>query len=155
MIREQHIEGSQASTMGAMASHPWKKWEGTANRKLPIFIALILIILTGVLLATVRDSEAIPAWARKYGVDCSLCHYPAVPRLSSFGQKFRWAGYRMPDEFGKEQDVTRVGDFFSTRVRARFEYENPEEKIERTEFTLHDATLFYAGAFTKNYSGFV
>ncbi len=123
--------------------------------KFIIGLALASVFMVGAVLTTVRDSEAIPAWARKYGVDCSMCHYPAVPRLNSFGQKFRWAGYRMPDEFGKEQDVTRVGDFFSTRVRTRFEYENPEEKIERTEFTLHDATLFYAGAFTKNFSGFV
>ncbi len=123
--------------------------------KLIISLALASVFMVGLVLTTIRDSEAIPAWARKYGVDCSMCHYAAVPRLNSFGQKFRWAGYRMPDEFGKEQDVTRVGDFFATRVRARFEYENPEEKIERTEFTLHDATIFYAGPFTKNFSGFV
>src|SRR3990167_2968289 len=118
-------------------------------------MALVLVILVGVLLATVRESNAIPAWARKYNADCAMCHYPVVPRLNSFGQQFRRAGYRTPDEFGKDQDVTKVGDFFSARLRGRFGYENKEGQIERSEFTLSDATLFYAGALTKNFSAFV
>lgn len=125
------------------------------TRRLAVLIALACIVTTGVLLATVRESEAIPAWARKYGADCSMCHYPAIPRLNSFGQQFRRAGYRTPDEFGKEQDVTKVGDFLSARTRVRFGYENKLGQIERTEFTLNDVTLFYAGAFSRNFSGFL
>ncbi|WP_447974726.1 hypothetical protein [Nitrospira sp. Kam-Ns4a] len=117
--------------------------------------ALLLVSIIGVVLATVRESEAIPAWARKYNADCSMCHYPVIPRLNSFGQQFRRAGYRMPEEFNKEQDVTKVGDFLSVRLRTRFGYENKLDRVERTEFTLNDATFFYAGAFTRNFSGFV
>ncbi|MGE5760566.1 MAG: hypothetical protein ACM37V_09455, partial [Gemmatimonadota bacterium] len=47
--------------------------------------------------ATARATAAIPAWARKYNVNCSHCHYPAPPRLNATGLRFRWAGYRMPD----------------------------------------------------------
>lgn len=125
------------------------------TRQLALVIALILIGIVGTLLATVRESEAIPAWARKYGADCSMCHYPVIPRLNSFGHQFRRAGYRTPDEFNKDQDVTKVGDFFAARLRARFDYENKEGQIERSEFTLNDATFFYAGAISKNFSGFV
>lgn len=125
------------------------------DRKLAILIALAFIVTIGVLLATVRESKAIPAWARKYSADCSMCHYPVIPRLNSFGQQFRRAGYRTPDEFNKEQDVTKVGDFLSARTRARFGYENKLDRIERTEFTLNDVTLFYAGAFSRNFSGFL
>lgn len=127
----------------------------TIYGKLAIVMALVLVIVAGVLLATVRESKAIPAWARKYNADCTMCHYPVVPRLNSFGQQFRRAGYRTPDEFNKDQDVTKVGDFFSTRLRGRFGYQNKEGGIERSEFTLNDATFFYAGALTKNFSAFV
>src|SRR6266540_7090048 len=48
----------------------------------------------------------IPAWARKYNMNCSGCHYPAAPRLNATGIKFRWAGYRMPDAIGENVDVT-------------------------------------------------
>ncbi len=123
--------------------------------KSAIVTALTVVVLVGALLATVRESKAIPAWARKHNADCSMCHYPVVPRLNSFGQQFRRAGYRTPDEFGKDQDVTKVGDFFSVRARARFGYENKEGGIERSEFTLSDATFFYAGAISRNFSAFV
>ena len=127
----------------------------TIHGKLAIVMALVLVILAGVLLATVREAEAIPAWARKYNADCAMCHYPVVPRLNSFGHQFRRAGYRTPDEFNKEQDVSKVGDFLSVRARTRFGYENKEGGIERSEFTLSDVTFFYAGALTKNFSAFV
>lgn len=127
----------------------------TIYGKLAIIMALVLVVVAGVLLATVREAKAIPAWARKYNADCAMCHYPVVPRLNSFGHQFRRAGYRTPDEFNKEQDVSKVGDFLSVRARARFGYENKEGGIERSEFTLNDATFFYAGALTKNFSAFV
>jgi hypothetical protein len=46
--------------------------------------------------------DAVPAFARLYGVSCSMCHDP-IPRLSAFGQMFVGNGYRfypgqpMPD----------------------------------------------------------
>ncbi len=75
---------------------------------------------SGMNLLPSEKAEAVPAWARKYGADCSTCHYPVAPRLNSFGQQFRMAGYRMSEEFGKEQDVTKVGDFLSLRLRSQF-----------------------------------
>ena len=122
---------------------------------LAIGLALGVVVVVGLILASVRESQAIPAWARKYNADCSMCHYPVIPRLNSFGHQFRRAGYRTPDEFNKEQDVTKVGDFFSARLRTSFSYQNKQGQIEKTQFTLDDATFFYAGAISKNFSGFV
>jgi len=127
----------------------------TIYGQLAITMALVLVILAGVLLATVWEAKAIPAWARKYNADCGLCHYPAVPRLNSFGQQFRRAGFRTPDEFDKDQDVTKVGDYLATRLRAHLGYQNQEGQVERSEFTLNDATFFYAGPISKNFSAFV
>jgi hypothetical protein len=131
-----------------------RRCSGNAGR-VALVVALILTGVIATLLATVRESAAIPAWARKYNADCSMCHYPVIPRLNSFGHQFRRAGYRTPDEFNKDQDVTKVGEFFSTRLRTRFGYQNKEGEIERTEFTLNDATFFYAGAISRNFSAFV
>ena len=38
-------------------------------------------------------SEAMPAWARKYKSDCSLCH-STYPRLNRVGYEFKRLGYR-------------------------------------------------------------
>ena len=43
------------------------------------------------------DAHAIPAWARKYNMNCSGCHYPVVPQLNGDGLAFKWAGYRRPE----------------------------------------------------------
>lgn len=42
----------------------------------------------------VTPASAIPAFARKYNVPCSLCHV-AVPKLNDFGNTFRDNGYQM------------------------------------------------------------
>lgn len=84
-----------------------------------------------------------------------MCHYAAVPRLNSFGQQFRRAGYRTPDEIGKEQDVGKVGDFLSVRARVRAGYDDREGRVARTETTVSDATFFYAGSISKHFSAFV
>ncbi|HET8761631.1 MAG TPA: hypothetical protein VFN94_11205 [Nitrospiria bacterium] len=100
------------------------------------------------------DAEAIPAWARQYSADCSLCHYPAVPRLNATGYRFRWAGFRMPEEFGQEPDVTAVGNYLSARGRGRYVYADSDQTETVSEFQWHDTTLFYAGAITPHLSAF-
>lgn len=68
-----------------------------------------LAILTGVTLAApAEEAEAIPAFARKYGVSCSLCHQPA-PRLTPFGEQFAANGFQFAlDE--EPTDVVETGD---------------------------------------------
>ena len=66
--------------------------------------------LVAVLLLAIppRDAEAIPAFARKYGVTCSLCHAPA-PRLTAFGEQFAANGFRMSVE-EEPRDSVDTGD---------------------------------------------
>lgn len=101
-----------------------------------------------------RAAAPIPAWARKYKLDCSACHWPAAPRLNGMGIQFRWAGYRMPDEIGKKVDVTDVGHYVAIRGRMRYDYDKTQAQPATSQFTWNDVTLFYSGPFGKNYSGF-
>lgn len=97
----------------------------------------------------------IPAWARKYNMNCAGCHYPAAPRLNATGIKFRWAGYRMPDEIGEKIDVTQLSNYISLRGRMRYDYSKTENENATNSFSFNDVTLFYAGAFGKNFSSFI
>ena len=101
-----------------------------------------------------RAGAPIPAWARKYKLDCSACHWPAAPRLNGMGIQFRWAGYRMPDEIGQKVDVTDVGNYMAIRGRMRYDYDKTQGVPATSQFTWNDVTLFYSGPFGKNYSGF-
>ena len=118
-------------------------------------IILALAVLGAIELAAPQESHAIPAWARKYDADCAMCHYPVVPRLNSFGQQFRRAGYRTPSEFNKDQVLTNVGNFLAARVRAQLAYDNTKGTVERSEFRFPDLSIFYSGALTRNFSAYI
>ncbi len=65
--------------------------------------------LTVVLLVfTAAPAEAIPAFARKYNVSCTMCHGP-MPRLNTFGERFAENGFEfLPGE--PPRDTVQTGD---------------------------------------------
>ena len=60
----------------------------------PLFLLASAFIST--LLLPAR-SNAMPVFARQFGVKCSTCHSPVPPRLNNLGIVFKRMGYRMPD----------------------------------------------------------
>ena len=59
----------------------------------------IVLVLTALILvqATVGTAQAIPAFARKYGLSCKTCHAP-FPRLKKYGLDFAARGYALPEK---------------------------------------------------------
>ena len=53
-------------------------------------IALQVILI----LSSSQDTNALPAFARKYGLRCSACH-ESWPMLNYFGQEFKDNGYQL------------------------------------------------------------
>jgi hypothetical protein len=43
----------------------------------------------------VPNANAIPAFARKYGFSCNVCHVPGFPKLNDTGNIFRDQGYQL------------------------------------------------------------
>lgn len=86
----------------------------TESRKLSLMIAVILV--TCFLAETV---SAIPLFARKYKLSCTMCH-TGFPLLNSFGQNFAGNGYQMPEEDPKDH----------------------VEEIEKDKLLLHDSFPF-------------
>jgi len=56
-----------------------------------------VLAMTFFLLVTTGLANAIPAFARKYGLPCSACHQ-AWPMLNNFGQTFKDNGYQLGNE---------------------------------------------------------
>ena len=44
------------------------------------------------------NAHAIPAFARKYGFSCNVCHVPGFPKLNDTGNVFRDQGYQVDSE---------------------------------------------------------
>jgi len=63
----------------------------------------LLSILTALTVLTAWSSPAwaIPAFARKYDLPCSVCHVPSFPKLNDFGNIFRDHGYQL----GSDQEL--------------------------------------------------
>ena len=106
--------------------------------------------------ANATPHSRIPPWARKYNVNCSHCHSPAVPRLNATGIAFKWAGYRMPDEIGEKTDVQKIEEYLGARARIQYNYVKREgEPAEVSGVSLPSASLFVAGPFGKTYGGYL
>ena len=69
----------------------WRKVYG-AVRRLSSFVFLAWIVVSAA-----RPAEALPAFARKYGLRCSACH-ESWPMLNYFGQKFKDNGYQLMND---------------------------------------------------------
>jgi hypothetical protein len=68
----------------------------------PVSIKAILVVI-GVFCLMPQQGNAIPAFARKYGVKCYTCH-TVPPALNKNGYMFKRLGYRMPPD---EMDGTK------------------------------------------------
>jgi len=60
------------------------------------FLSVALAVLF-LMLGVSQRAEALPAFARKYGLRCSACH-ESWPMLNYFGQKFKDNGYQLMND---------------------------------------------------------
>jgi hypothetical protein len=59
--------------------------------------AIVALVLASVVLTCSQPANALPAFARKYGLRCSACH-ESWPMLNYFGQKFKDNGYQLMND---------------------------------------------------------
>jgi hypothetical protein len=57
----------------------------------------VALLLASVVLTCSQRANALPAFARKYGLRCSACH-ESWPMLNYFGQKFKDNGYQLMND---------------------------------------------------------
>src|SRR5271170_4671988 len=73
-----------------------------------------LLILLAMMLPSPKPANAIPAFARKYGLPCSACHI-TWPELNNFGQVFRDNGYQLMND--RDSPITRDAAYFPATIR--------------------------------------
>jgi hypothetical protein len=64
----------------------------TSSRRFAAWLVLVFLLL-----GALPSANALPAFARKYGLRCSACH-EAWPMLNYFGQKFKDNGYQLMND---------------------------------------------------------
>lgn len=115
-----------------------------------------LLTIVTLLAAAPWPVHALPAWARRYNMNCSGCHNPAVPRLNATGIAFKWAGFRMPDEIGEAVEVRKIENYLAARVVAAYDVATRKgEGREADGFSIPSASLFAAGPLGKYFGAFL
>ncbi|SYZ74464.1 conserved exported hypothetical protein [Candidatus Zixiibacteriota bacterium] len=112
-----------------------------------LFTLSILVVLVAMM---PHDGQTIPAFARKYGFNCNMCHTSFV-KLNDFGQRFRNNGYQIPGQEGGEKNVFEIGTPLSIRTSAGIAL-NKQEKHFTSGFNLYGFDLLAAGVMHKNIS---
>jgi len=84
-----------------------------------LWVITCLVSLTFALICY-RNTQAVPAFARKYGLSCAACH-TTPPRLNETGYRFRAAGFRWPEAIGSKEHDERfdILDYMSARLQLR------------------------------------
>ncbi len=134
----------------------------------------ILVVIALSSLVMPNQAQAIPAFARKYDVNCTACH-TAPPVLNTFGQRFLENGYQLPGTedggtTGKKKlgDVTLddVGKYLAFRLVGNavrswsFTQQNPAGADtgvaqNKAELTLPENFVLFAGGTVMKNVGFM
>src|SRR5512137_1863830 len=112
-----------------------------ANAMKKILLTFVLSgLLWGLFPAT---GNAIPAFARKYGFNCNMCH-AGYTKLNDWGQRFRDNGYQIPGQEGGEKTVFDTTPPIAMRTTFGYTAYNVDEGTTST-FNLYGLDLLAAG----------
>gem|GEM_PF-476104 len=113
-------------------------------------IFIILLVLIALPLVIPAPGQAIPAFARKYGFNCMMCH-TAYPKLNDWGQRYRDNGYQLPGQTGKEKTAFDSHTPIALRTTTGFNGYNASP-VTAGSFDLMGLDLLAAGVMHKNVS---
>src|SRR5438477_10339332 len=120
-----------------------------------LFTASFLLSFTG-------NANALPAFARKYGLRCSACH-ESWPMLNYFGQKFKDNGYQLMNDRDAPiwqnasywPNTLRITPFWSRESTNKVAVDTAatgEQRMTTTGFNLSGLDILTGGTLEKNSS---
>ncbi len=105
-----------------------------------VLVTSLFLAALAALATASRPADALPLFARKYGVPCTTCHI-AAPRLNVFGMHFKQNGYRMPGADGESPWDSTAKELIPLSVVTNVAYHYtstnttlPDGSKERTNF---------------------
>jgi hypothetical protein len=137
---------------------------GTRSRlcqQFPFAMSILTFALIAVflVLSTSQPANALPAFARKYGLRCSACH-ESWPMLNYFGQKFKDNGYQLMND--RDAPIWQNPAYWPVTFRmtpmwhrvstAKVDTDNGIMRISSSGFDLSGLDFHTAGTIEKNFS---
>lgn len=126
--------------------------------RIPLLIGVLSLgaVTIGMGLLTVREAEAVPAFARQVGLACNACHNQSFPSLNAFGRSFKAGGYTMTGTQPRiEGDHLSLPAFLNTSLIGKFRYAktngNTDEGTDHGQIQWPDeAALLIGGRASEN-----
>jgi hypothetical protein len=137
---------------------------GTQSRLYSFAASAIPLTLLAVfvVLSVSQPANALPAFARKYGLRCSACH-ESWPMLNYFGQKFKDNGYQLMND--RDAPIWQNASYWpitlrmtpfwsreSTNKAAVDTAPTGEQRMTTTGFNLSGLDILTGGTLEKNFS---
>lgn len=113
-------------------------------------IYILLLALAGLMFVLPKPSHSIPAFARKHGFNCNMCH-TAYTKLNDYGQRVRDNGYQIPGQEGLEKNVFQTSPPLSMRTTTGISTYNVS-KGTTAGFNIYGLDLLAAGVLHKSIS---
>jgi len=120
---------------------------------------IVFILLIGFFVLTTAlptESQAIPAFTRRYKISCSTCHAP-IPKLKPYGEEFAGNGFIIPESEKKRNYVSGGDDLLwlnrTFPVAARFDafaVYDEDKTVENDLQTPWGLKLLSGGTLYKN-----
>ncbi len=112
-----------------------------------IFFILIIAVIQFLL---PQPGHSIPAFARKHGFNCNMCH-TSFTKLNDYGQRIRDNGYQLPGQEGGEKNIFATPPPISLRTSTGISIYNVDEGTT-AGFDIMGLDLLAAGVLHKNIS---
>lgn len=116
--------------------------------------ALSAITVTA-LIVSVRPASAIPAWGRRYGVDCSSCHVAGF-KLTRMGQDFLRSGHQTAGWEDKKDIDGNIS--IAQKIRYNWGQTDVDGNIKpgskTNSFEQHALSIYVGGPLQKDWSYF-
>ena len=119
------------------------------------------LVIAFMVLSGSQSANALPAFARKYGLRCSACH-ESWPMLNYFGQKFKDNGYQLMNDKdapiwqnpGYWPVTMRITPFWSRESTNKIAADTPSgvASLATTGFNLSGLDILTGGTLEKNIS---
>ncbi len=127
-------------------------------------LAAVSLILISLVMTCSQPANALPAFARKYGLRCSACH-ESWPMLNYFGQKFKDNGYQLmndrdapiwqnPGYWPVTFRITPIWHRVST-AKVAVDQGTGQTRITSSGFDLSGLDFHTGGTLEKNFSFYV
>jgi len=118
------------------------------------FFIFSVMIVGWVMMVIPMNAQAVPAFARQVGVECSACHFQHYPKLKGFGRVFKSNGFSQSSQSLLEGSKLSIPPFLNVSFFVKTRVVDTDESDATLAFP-DEAALLFGGRLAEGIGGLV